>query len=454
MVVGVLLAHAAAARAEGVSEDPHGVRQPPVIGVDIASDEVSRVLYLNRCTGGCTISPGNDNARAQTSSIVQQTSRVSPFAWSDDTWNQVVQCVKEVYAPYAVQVTDVDPGDMVLHHEAIVAGDPDELGLPPSVGGIAPSQCVPRNNVISFTFANTWGANARAICSVVGQESAHSYGLEHAFNCADPMTYLRACGRQFFRDVDAECGEYSPRELCQCGGARQNSHRWLRSVLGANPVPVPGPDTSIDGPADGATVDDGFSVSVTATHMRGIGHVDFYLNGTLYGSIPGHDVGKESLPYRFTAPADLADGVVDVEVHAFTDIETETVKTVTVTKGNPCASATDCTDGQECNDGRCYWPPPTGELGDACASDGECISGLCAKNGSEGHCSQTCFPTPLEETCPDGFHCESVSATSGACWPASANGGGGGGCQSGSGAPAALVLLAALALLRRRRAVG
>ncbi len=451
-MVGVLLVHAAAARADGVREDQRGVRVPPVPGIDIPAEEVSRVLYLNRCASGCTISPGSDNARAQTSSIVGQTSLVSPFAWGDDTWNQVVQCVKEVYAPYDVEVTDVDPGDMVLHHEAIVAGDPQELGLPNSVGGIAPSQCVPRNNVISFTFANSYSSNAQAICSVIGQETAHSYGLEHAFNCADPMTYLRACGRQFFRDVNAECGEYEPRELCQCGGARQNSHRWLRAVLGANPTPVPGPDLTVASPADGAAVTDGFRVSATATHMRGVGHVDVYLNGTLYTSIPGNELGRETVPYTFDAPAELADGVIDVEVHAFSDIETETVETVTVTKGDPCASATDCTAGQACDNGRCYWPPPTGQLGDACASDAECVSGICATNGSEGHCSQSCFPTPLEETCPDGFHCESVSPTTGTCWPASANGGGGGGCQSGSGAPAGLILLAALALLRRRAA--
>ncbi|MBL4637098.1 MAG: hypothetical protein JKY56_24805, partial [Kofleriaceae bacterium] len=46
------------------------VRVPPVPGINIASEHVSKLLFLNRCRGGCTVGPGNNDARLNTSRIV------------------------------------------------------------------------------------------------------------------------------------------------------------------------------------------------------------------------------------------------------------------------------------------------------------------------------------------------------------------------------------------------
>jgi hypothetical protein len=95
-----------------------------------------------------------------------------------------------------------DPGEQVFHHKAILAGTSQQGGRPANVGGVAPldPQCRPINNVISLSFANSLRADWRELCWTVAQESAHAFGLDHAFDCHDPMTYLPACGRQFFRD--------------------------------------------------------------------------------------------------------------------------------------------------------------------------------------------------------------------------------------------------------------
>lgn len=449
MSLGLVVAATAVATAGDAADAPTEMRTPPIPDVDIPMDHVSKTLFLNRCAGGCVVEPGRNDARFDTSSIVDQTSYISEWRHSDAVWQELVDCVKELYAPYDVVVTDVKPDETVFHHEAIVAGDWPEIGYPYPIGGVAPSQCVPANNVISFTFANGYGPNAQAICSVVGQETAHSYGLEHAFNCADPMTYLSACGRQYFRDVDAECGEFEALTNCQCGGSAQNSHRWLKSVLGANPVPVPGPDTVITTPTEAAQVVAGFSVSATASHNRGVGRVELWINGTQYGTVEGHELGRESLPYGFTTPGDLPDGVMDVEVRAYNDIDSETVVAVTVTKGAPCQSADTCLGGQECTDGRCFWPAPTGMIGDACESDAQCISGLCPQAGSERMCSESCFPSEISDSCPEGFECIEVGTNSGVCWKESS---GGGICNAGGGGAggAALLVFAAAWMVRRR----
>jgi MYXO-CTERM domain-containing protein len=433
----------------------HGetVRLPPIPGVDIQMDHVSKILFLNRCAGGCTITSGPNDARINSSTIVDGTSQVSAWGHGDSSWQELVTCVKELYAPYDVEVTDVDPGANVFHHEAIVAGYYNEIGYETPIGGVAPSQCSPANNVISFTFANGYGNNPISICHTVGQETAHSYGLEHAMDCSDPMTYLPTCGRQFFRDATTPCGEYEELDNCQCGGSAQNSHRWLRTVLGENPMVIAGPDVQFQVP-NTETVENGFKVSATATHMRGIGTVQLYLNGTMYGEQEAHPRQSASSPYWFDTPADLADGIIDVEIRATNDIGTETVAILTVQKGAPCTSADSCHDGQSCEEGRCKFPPANGLLGDECISGATCESGLCPLQGDSGYCSQSCFPTPTENTCPDGFSCLALGATEGVCWPAEDEGGCG--CQSsgGSGPLGGLMLflVAAFGLRSRRKA--
>jgi hypothetical protein len=438
--------------------DDAALRPLPVAGVDFHSNHVSKLIFLNPCRGGCVIEPGPNDARYDTSRIVSTTAYISEFSHDDEVWDAVVQCVKEVYAPYDVQITEVDPGEEVFHHEAIVAGTWQEIDWDYAIGGVAPSQCYPNNNVISFTFANVFRANALAICAVVAQETAHSFGLEHAYDCSDPMTYLPACGRQFFRDRTSACGEYAPLEQCVCGGAAQNSHRWLRTVLGENPVPVPGPELSLTAPSPDSAVESGFRVVATALDMRGVDRVELRINGTLYDTEPGHAHDRAGDPYRLDPPADLADGVLDLEVTAYNDIGAGTTHAITATKGAPCGTPDDCNPGQQCANGRCFWPPPEGQLGDPCTADAECVSGLCPMEGERGHCSETCFPV-ADSTCPQGFTCREVSLNEGVCWPA---GGDGGGCGCAAGAPppdtgtgvAVLGGLCAFCLLlwRRRRA--
>src|SRR5262245_7481822 len=100
---------------------------------------VSRVLFLNRCAGGCVIHSGGNDARTQTSAIPVGAGpfNVSAYAWGDAEWAQVVQCMKEVYSPFNVMVTDVQPTSGSWH-EALIAGDPSEVGLDAGILGIAP----------------------------------------------------------------------------------------------------------------------------------------------------------------------------------------------------------------------------------------------------------------------------------------------------------------------------
>jgi hypothetical protein len=189
------------------------------------------IVYLNRCDGGCIVRAGNNSSINDTSSIVSGSRVISEFAHGDARFEELVACVTDVFAPFNMRITASDPGN-VPHHEAIVAGTPQQAGYGAGVGGVSPAACGVIDNSITFTFANTIGDNLADLCHTAAMEIAHSFGLDHEVNCEDPMTYLTGCGPKRFVDADVPCGENSPRP-CQCGGTTQNSFQSLIAAVGA-----------------------------------------------------------------------------------------------------------------------------------------------------------------------------------------------------------------------------
>ncbi len=224
----LLIAIAPNAGAERLRGSYVVVDQPTVVA---EGDDIPRVIYLNRCEGGCTFTPGADDAINNVSQIVQGTSSIAAFPYGDEAWDQVVACVADQYALFNVNVTDQDPGDLP-HYESVVAGFAQDIGQGSGVGGIAPFSCggvLP--NSINFTFAESLGSNPQLLCEVIAQESAHVFGMDHVMLCEDPMTYLSGCGPKKFKNIDAPCGESVDRQ-CQCGAATQNSVQFLTDIFG------------------------------------------------------------------------------------------------------------------------------------------------------------------------------------------------------------------------------
>jgi hypothetical protein len=394
-----------------------------------------RILYMNRY-GGVFMPGSPDNSSLNISSVPDTgTATIPPFPYGDDVWNDVMACVRDIYAPFNITVTEEDPGD-APHIESVVGGQPGDVGAGDDVGGVAPASpgCAVVERAIVYTF-DVWGQNVRNICETVAQESAHAFGLDHEFLCQDPMTYLFGCGPKTFQDVDAECGEYEP-SLCKCGGMTQNSVQMLLGVLG-EPDRV-GPSASISEPADGATVSPQFHVIATADDDVEITGVELWVDGQ-------HRATLARPPYDFTAPPDLTFEPHLVEVRAVDFGGNVAIAAVNVTIDAECQGTTDCPDGDECSAGVCL-----AGLSTACANHEDCASGTCARDpAGELACSTSCDPADAM-SCPDGFDC---GMTDSLCWPA--QGGGGGGCAAGrtvgSGAVAVLVLgLLGLALRRRR----
>ncbi len=464
LAVALLLGSATAVAAPSGSTQPGAALEIPAQPHATAAT----VLYLNRCTGGCTIKKsggGFSDARTHQSFIPNgaegEVFTLTEFAWGDGDWDKFMLCMREVYSPYGVRITDQVPANGEAYNEGIVAGLDSEINV--SAGGIAPitSDCSPYSYVISFTFANQYGPNnANEICSVAAQETGHAFGLDHSYSypdgrsaCTDPMSYRGDCGGQrFFRNESATCGEFTARP-CMCG-AFQNTHLKLLATLGgATPITTP-PTVSITSPASGTQIENGATIIAIANAQRGVKVVELFLNGYKWAEAAGTAWGSSGQPeagYPIALPADVPDGVIDIVVKAKDDIGVTTeTPVVTVTKGVACASAESCAEGQRCEAGKCFWDAPVGELGDVCAYPQFCLNELCAGTADETRCTQRCI-VGSEGTCPTGFACLENTATDGVCWPEGELDEAGCCSSSRDAATQTGLLVVALALVLKRR---
>lgn len=434
------------AHADAPAKAARGVRlavDTPVSAYTLERAGLSNVIYLERCRGGCQLTGGSTNdARNLESTIPSPGSyTITEFenavgakgTAADAEWNSLVTCMKEVYSPYDVEVTDVKPSSG-SYHLAIIAGNPQEVGLDRNVLGVAPlaSNCAAFDNVISFSFA---GAHPQKViddhmlnvCWTAAQESAHAFGLDHEFAfidgksaCNDPMTYRADCGGQkFYRNQAARCGEEEDRD-CRCSLV-QNSHRTLVERFGPGTSLTGNPTVELSNPpAAGSEL--ASNIIVTAGSRRGISKVQLFLNGFPVTTVGGAAFGMTGQPtqgYLLVVP-ELPDSLYDMFVRASDDIGNFTdTPTIQLVHGGPCTTASACLPEQKCEEGRCFWDAPVGELGDGCSYDQECKSLLCHGTTETEICTQTCDARDVL-ACPQGMSCNN-----GICFPTD-----GGGCCS------------------------
>lgn len=320
----------ATARADepSVTDRPHGT----YVWVE-PSDEVTsptpvqhggdaHILYLQRCAGGLTIYPGGGGSINDESEIVGGVINFPPFPYGDAAWNEVVDITTDLFSPFNILVTDVDPGN-TPHDEAVVCGDGAMAGFA-GAGGVAPFSCGVINNAITFTFAQTLGNDPQLIAEVIGQEAAHAWGLDHEYLCEDPMTYLSGCGNKTFQDIDAQCGEFSPR-ACSCGGNTQNSYQWIIDTWGAAVPDNQAPTAAITYPSDGDVFTPGaaFDITVSVNDDVQVAEVTLYVNGEAQGGV------DSSAPWGPWPVSGIPVGAYDLYISA-TDVGGNTTQSAVV----------------------------------------------------------------------------------------------------------------------------
>ncbi len=287
VAVLIALTASAEARAGEFAARPHGTK----VRVDAPNAIATRtepfagpplVLFVNRCQGGITLTPGQeDDSSANVSMILDGPLQLAEYPYGDAQWAQIVSGVQEIFAPFNVIVTDQDPSPMP-HDEAIVCGRSEGTTFE-GAAGVAPYTCGQIPNAITYTFPETIGNDLRFTIETIAQEAAHAWGLDHSYKCEDPMTYLEGCGNKAFQDGDFPCGEYSAR-ACDCSGQpTQNTYQHILNTVGPAQADGAPPSVSITAPTDGATFTrgDDFRMAISASDDTGVASVELYLDGTL-----------------------------------------------------------------------------------------------------------------------------------------------------------------------------
>ncbi|MGE0547415.1 MAG: hypothetical protein AB7O24_21105 [Kofleriaceae bacterium] len=401
----------------------------------------SHTLYVNDCMpNGCVVKSGSDSSFTNTSSIADTTVTLSPYMHGQAHWDSVIECLKETFAPFDIQVVTEDPGN-VSHFEVMNAGVSSELN--PGIedaGGIAPfiSCNAQRNNNLAFVFANQT-ADVQYLCAAIAHEAGHMWGLSHSLDALDPMTYMDLGSKKVWQNSEQTCGTTTP-QGCRCFPSTQNSFRYLNNTFGLASG-LADATIAIDAPNDGQWVKPEFPIRAS------MGSPLELLNSNV--TIDGQTLGKlVELPLVWNAPASYTSGEHTIAVTA-TDFGDRTVSaSVKVNVMSSCASGASCDSGFHCLGGFCMpGREIDGGLGAACSSNDQCSTGACSSDGADSLCTATC---DAGSVCPDGFECiEGANA----CWPIGGAGGGeGGGCSTTSGGGLMLAGLGvALATLTRRR---
>jgi hypothetical protein len=257
------------------------------------------------------IQQGFDDSRNNVSGIFGQ--QFAAFGGDGSQQAAVMEAVRNDWEAYNVLIVDQRPasGDYTMN----VTSPTNPIGG--SVLGIAPLDCndMMTHNNITFAFhgAND-GFSPSIVATTIGQEVAHSFGLEHVDEPGDIMNPYNAGGDPSFRD---ECiqivqgGQCAQQHQLHCGsGQAQNSHLELLELFGTSVPDTQAPLVEITSPADGDTFEVGadFRIDVAVSDDQAVASVELF-NGEMAQQTDANE------PYGWDV-VDIPEGVYEFSVVA------------------------------------------------------------------------------------------------------------------------------------------
>lgn len=346
---------------------------------------------------GANLSSGWDDSTANVTQIDECAGNFAAYG-DGAKRDAVMQAVRDDWAAYDVVIVDTRPasGDYTMN----MTGPSNPFGG--GVLGIAPLDCddSQTHNNITYAFHSiNDGFDASTTATTIGQEVAHSYGLEHVDEAGDIMNPFNAGGDPSFNDACLNivanggivCGT---QHAAECGSSSlQNSHLELLTLFGPATPDAASPSVSITAPSDGAEFEEGatFDITVDATDDVGIDTVALFNNGEQIqtdGSAP-YGWTVENVPagsYEFYVEATDPSGNVSMS------------NTVTVSVGG--VAPTDEGDDGAADDGNDDDAADDGQVdsggNSASASDGD------GDGGDDGN-DDTAFGDTEDGSLPPGF---------------------------------------------------
>lgn len=408
-----------------------------------------RIVYLNFDGVTLTYSNQNDDAVQNVSAIVNsQTEVIAPFSTSQlsstgglsrqQIIDRVVSDMYTLHEDFDVDFVTSRPASGP-YSMVVFGGSCQSTVGSNNCAGVALLDCgdqMPNN--ITFVFPP--GLRVADLATTAAQEAAHAFGLGHTDDQDDVMYPA------IQNYIPTQFGAGSIPDGSGCNNATyQDSYELMLNTIGPRGQDTVGPTISITSPAAGATVEPGDLVIATITDDSAIDRVVLESSGA--------DVTKTSPPWELAIPADVTPGQQQLTVRAYDEHGNANFARVSVYVAGgdeaDCTTDDDCQDGEECQNQVCIPDNGiTGELGDVCVQNEDCLTGTCGMAAEESLCTQSCDEA---SPCPGGFECTGSNY----CWPADGGDGSGGIC-SATGRPnlgglALLALGLGLVLSRRRR---
>ncbi len=343
------------------------------------------IIFVN--FDGATLTSGMDSAPDNVTQIGELAGEFAPYGVGDKR-TAVMQATRADWAAYNMDVVDVRPtaGQYTMN----MTGPTNPFGG--GVLGIAPVDCsnLQTHSNITYAFHSVDdGFDAATTATTIGQEVAHSYGLEHVDQPADIMNPTNAGGDPSFMD---ECLPIVGGALCvdqhvqHCpDGTGQNSHQELLTMFGPAIPDVDGPVIIVTAPLTGTLYDegDGFTVIVEIIDESEVVEAELYSNG-----VP---VMIDTSPPWGWQINNVPSGIYTLEVVAIDEYDNQGLSTpIAIQVGNGVAAGS----GGEADESG-------GSLDGGTASDGGETDSAGQSEDSKGcGCSEGPTPAPLHAAIP------------------------------------------------------
>jgi MYXO-CTERM domain-containing protein len=235
----------------GVGQDPEAVaalNSPTILFVNFDAEQIN---------GGC----GNDS-RNDCSTIFS--GPFIPYGGDGSARASIIQATRSDVEDFGVVVLgERPPNDQP--YAMVVVGVP-QGGAGNGIGGIAPTIDCGNSNPWITSFAFLVNAGANTLATVIHQEAAHTWGLEHVDEGSDNLfptaggvldpTYTDAC-HQVVADTNlnptgANCNSI---HTLFCPANQQNSYQEMLALFGPPIADLVAPTVEILAPTDGEEID-------------------------------------------------------------------------------------------------------------------------------------------------------------------------------------------------------
>ncbi len=258
------------------------------------------VVFVNY--DGAQLSSGRDDSITNTTQLGNLAGNFAAYGTGSKR-DATTQAVIQDWSPFNVIVTDTRPGsgDYTMN----MTGPTNPYGG--GVLGVAPVDCDDQqtHNNITFAFhsANDNFSSATQ-ATTIGQEVAHSYGLEHVNEPGDIMNPYNAGGEPEFTDVCIAIvgSSYCPSQhQAECGSSsQQNSYQELMTLFGPSTPDTAPPEVMITYPNEGDMFEAGanFTITATASDDQSVNELRLFIDGAFVqadGSEP-YDWGVTDIP--------------------------------------------------------------------------------------------------------------------------------------------------------------